>query len=104
MGKLITELHRLIEDEETEDAIEIEDEEPIDDIEPDGEETIKTSSEDVSRIVKHIEDVERVVDFIDTLTPKLGEGDTVAFEVEIILRKALDKMKKLSDEIYANKE
>jgi len=111
MGKLMNELRRLVEADEEEDAVE-DDTADTDTIEPDSEEDVaededdeeQPSTADIGEIVKHISAVERAVDYIDGLTPEEGEGTTVAFEAEIALRKAIDRMRKLSDSVYKNKD
>lgn len=52
----------------------------------------------VDDIIKHIEAVEAAADYIDKMTP--GDKADVAFDAEMALRKALAKMKDLSDTVY----
>lgn len=101
LGNLI---EREVDDEEIED---IEDEETpsikkiankaVEDEE--GEE--KSSGSAVGEILKHIDAVKAAVEFIDKLTT--DEGNTTAFEAEVALRRAIDRMQDLSDESYKNK-
>lgn len=52
----------------------------------------------LSDIVKHLEDVERIADSIGELVPSPCAGE--AFDVEISLRKAVDQLKKLADVVH----
>jgi hypothetical protein len=96
--RILNELSNLIEDED-EDFEDrpilkkpMRDEEDMEDEEED---------EDIGEILKHIEAVQAAAKFIDTLTT--DQGNTTAFEAEVALRKSIERMKKLSDEVYKNK-
>jgi hypothetical protein len=65
---------------------------PLDD---DGEEREEGG---IDEILSHIKAVERAVEFIDRMTT--NEANSPAFEAEVSLRKALEKMKELADETY----
>lgn len=52
----------------------------------------------IGDVMKHIESLKKIAVFIDGLTTE--QGDTTAFEAEIAIRKALEKMKALGDELY----
>jgi hypothetical protein len=67
----------------------------------DDESEERSSGSDVGEILKHIDNVKAAAEFIDTLTT--DEANTTAFEAEIALRKALQKMQDLSDESYKKK-
>jgi hypothetical protein len=81
MGKLLREIDRIVRD--AEEAIEPRQDDDV------------TKVDD---IMKHIENVEAAADFIDAMTP--GENGDDAFDAEIALRKALGKMRDLSDAVY----
>jgi hypothetical protein len=75
-----------IDDEEMEDEIDIRDDE--EDEKP----------EVLGDVMKHLENLKKIVYFIDGLTT--DQGSTTAFEAEIAIRKAIEKMKTLGDELY----
>ena len=56
----------------------------------------KSSGSQVGGILKHIEAVKDAVAFIDKMTT--DEGNTTAFEAEVSLRRAIDRMQDLADE------
>jgi len=85
---IMNELERAVRDEEEVSAEKIVSK--IDDKESEGA--------GVDDIIKHIENVEAAVNYIDKLTP--GENGEVAFDAEIALRKAISKMKELQDTVY----
>ena len=86
MGKTLSELDRIISDEEEErDSAEM-------------AANSKKKESSIDNIIQHIENVEAAADFIDKMTP--GELGDVAFDAEVALRKALSKMRDLSDDAY----
>lgn len=89
MGKILNELDRIVGDEEEKASAEM---------------AAKAEKEDagVDDILKHIENVEAAADFIDKMTP--GEHGEDAFDAEVALRKALVKMRDLSDAAYQETE
>jgi len=62
----------------------------------------KSSGSAVGEILKHIDNVKKAAEFIDTLTT--DEGNTTAFEAEVSLRKAIVRMQDLADESYKSKK
>lgn len=64
----------------------------------DEEEEQKISGGKVGDLLKHIDAIKAAIKFVDTLTGDGGE--TPAFEAEISLRKAVEKMQALSDDMY----
>ena len=86
MGEILSELDRIVSDEAEAEASaelaskEVEKEPSVDDI------------------IKHIDNVEAAADFVDAMTP--GEKGDVAFDAEVALRKALVKMRDLSEDVY----
>ena len=98
MSHILDELDRLVDkDEDRDDEKDEEGDEERKDIENIDD---RNEDENVGEILKHIEAVEDAAEYIDGLTPKMGAGDTIAFEAEISLRKAIERMKKLSDMMY----
>jgi hypothetical protein len=100
LGKLV---ERDIEDIEGE---EVGEEQPTfkkvaDKVVDDEEDDDKASGGDIGEILKHIDNVTAAAEFIDTLTT--DQADSNAFEAEVSLRKALQKMKNLADESYKKK-
>lgn len=85
MGKILNELDRTID---------------IEDEKASAEMAARAEKEDagVDDILKHIENVEAAADFIDKMTP--GEQGDTAFDAEVALRKALSKMRDLSEDVY----
>jgi len=84
MAKILRELDKMVGDEEEasiEKAAKGEEENSVDDI------------------IKHIEAVEAAANYVDGLTPG-NQDDEVAFDAEVALRKALSKMRELSDDVY----
>lgn len=98
MGQLLYELDRIVRDEEDDEASV----EKIASKEIDREERGEEKPSGVDSIIKHIEAVEAAADFIDKLTP--GENSEDAFDAEIALRRALGKMRELSDTVYKSIE
>lgn len=78
-------------------------EDDLEDIEPreDDVEEVEDDDAGVDNILKHIENVQKAAMYIDGLTTK-GAGD-IAFEAEVALRKALQKMQDLSKDVYKSK-
>jgi len=62
----------------------------------------KSSGSEIGGILKHIEAVKDAVAFIDKMTT--DEGNTTAFEAEVALRRAIDRMQDLADESYKSKK
>jgi hypothetical protein len=89
MGKILSELDRIVSDEEDKVSAEI---------------SAKLDKEKagVDDIIKHIENVEAAANFIDKMTP--GDKGDVAFDAEVALRKALSKMRDLSDDVYKDRD
>jgi len=85
MGKILNELDRIVQDQEDASA-EI------------AAKEVEKDSAGVDDILKHIENVEAAADYIDKLTP--GDKGDVAFDAEVALRKALAKMRDLSEDVY----
>lgn len=56
----------------------------------------------VDEIMNHLENMERAVVFIDKLTTVQGDSNE-AFDAEVSLRRAIDKLKDLSKKIYKEK-
>jgi len=57
-----------------------------------------TDGADIKLILKHLDSVRAAADYIDKLTP--GDKTGKAFDAEIALRRAIDKMSDLSDKVY----
>lgn len=68
----------------------------------DEEDEERASGSAVGEILKHIDAVKAAAEFIDKLTT--DQANTTAFEAEIALRKALQKMQDLSDESHKDNE
>lgn len=83
MGKILSELDKFVSDEEDNASAEI---------------AAKKEEASVDTILKHIENVEAAANFIDKMTP--GDKGDVAFDAEVALRKALSKMRDLSEDVY----
>jgi len=89
MGKILNDLDRIVGDAEEKASAEL---------------AAKAEKEesDVGSIIKHIEAVEAAAAFVDKMTP--GEKGDVAFDAEVALRKALAKMRDLSDDVYKDEQ
>jgi len=97
---MLEDLGRLIERDE-EDIEGDEEESPsikkiVSDVADEENEEEKSSGSQVGGILKHIEAVKDAVAFIDKMTT--DEGNTTAFEAEVSLRRAIDRMQDLADE------
>jgi len=70
----------------------------------DGGEEDSQGGEGIDGILQHIKAVQDAAKFVDKFTT--DQGNTSAFEAEISLRKAIQKMQDLADEVYkkSNKE
>jgi len=67
----------------------------------DEEEDEKASGSDVGEILTHIDNLKKIIEFVDAMTS--DEAETPAFEAEVSLRKALQKMEDLADSSNKNK-
>ena len=72
------------------------------DVADEEDEEEKSSGSEIGGILKHIEAVKDAVAFIDKMTT--DEGNTTAFEAEVALRRAIDRMQDLADESYKSKK
>ena len=85
-GMLLEELDKLMKEASIEDILGSEREE-------------ETSEGDLNNIMKHYKNVLAAIDFIDGLSDVKGENE-LAFDAEIALRKAAEKLKELTDKVY----
>jgi len=67
----------------------------------DEEEDEKSSGSAVGEILTHIDALKKIIRYVDSLTG--DEAESPAFEAEVSLRKALQKMEELSDSSYKKK-
>ena len=88
-GRILNELDRIV-DDEAEASAEL------------AAKSAEKEESGVGSILKHIENVEAAADFIDKMTP--GEKGDIAFDAEVALRKALPKMRELSDDVYKDEQ
>ena len=95
LGKLI---EKDIEGDEEDNPVEKDTEEEMDD---EVDEEPSSGDEGIAGMTKHIEAVRAAAEFVDKLTT--DEGNTTAFEAEVALRRAIDRMQNLADESKSSK-